>query len=82
MGILVMLAASFCARLPEHLVIQMIAAANLLPRKRLRDIPGYPLYIIVAAVALILETTVKRRSKPLLIRKREYFQLSLALQGV
>lgn len=82
MGVLVMLAASFCARLPEHLVIQMIAAANLLPRKRLCDIPGYPLYMIVAAVALILETAVKRRPQPLRIRKREYFQLSLALQGL
>jgi hypothetical protein len=80
MGVLVMLAASFCARLPEHLVIKMIAAANLLPHKRLRDIPGYQLYMIVAAVALILETAVKRRPQPLRIRKREYFQLSLALQ--
>ena len=53
-GVLVMLAASFCASLPEHLVIRMIAAANLLPRKRLGDIPGYQLYMIVAAVALTL----------------------------
>lgn len=82
MGVMVMLASSFCARLPEHIVIQMVAAAGLLPRKRLRDIPSYPLYMIVAAVALILETAVKRKPKPLRVRKRDYFQLSLALQGL
>ena len=82
MGVMVMLAASFCARLPEHIVIQMVAAAGLLPRKRLRDIPSYPLYMIVAAVALILETAVRKKPKPLRVLKRDYFQLSLALQRV
>ena len=80
-GILVVLAASFCARLPEHLVIQMLAATNILPRKQLRDIPDYPYYMIVAAVAHILEHAVKRRPKPLRIRKRDYLQFNLALQG-
>jgi hypothetical protein len=82
MGVLVALAASFCARLPENLVIKMLLAANMLPRKRLSDIPSYPLYMIVAAVALILETAAKRRYKPLRFRKRDYFQLSLGLLGV
>jgi len=81
MGVLVMLAASFCARLPEHLVIQMIAAAGLLPRKRLSDIPGYQYYMLTAAVAWVLRQTQKQRPKPLRVRKRDYFQLSLALQG-
>ena len=82
MGALVALASSFCARLPEHLVIKMLAVSNLLPRRRLRDIPDYPYYMIVAAVAHILESAVKRHPKPLRIRKRDYFQLKLALQGV
>ena len=77
MGVLVMLAASFCARLPDHMVIKMIAMAGRLPRRRLSDMPAYPLYMIVAAVALVLETTVKRRPKPLRIRKREFCQLTL-----
>jgi len=81
MGVLIMLAASFCACLPEHLVIQLVAAANLLPRKRLRDIPSYSLYKIVAAVALVLETAAKQRTKPLRIRKRDYLQLNLCLEG-
>lgn len=82
MGVLVMLAAAFCARLPHHLVIRMVAAANRLPRKRLSDIPGYPFYMIVDAVAHALEGAVKRRPRPLRIRKRDYFQLSLALHEV
>ena len=82
MGVLVTLAAAFCAQLPEHLIIKMLAAANRLPRKKLQDIPGYPMYMIIAAVAHILESAVKRRPKPLRIRKRDYFQLSLPLQGV
>ena len=81
MGVLVMLAASFCARLPKHLLIQMIAAAGLLPRKRLRDIPDYPYYMITAAVAWIIGAAHKQRTKPLSVRKRDYCQLSLALQG-
>lgn len=81
MGALVALAASFCARLPERLVIQMIAAAGRLPRKRLRDIPSYPYYMLTAAVALVLGQSHKQQLKPLRVRKRDYFQLSLALQG-
>ena len=82
MGVLVMLASSFCTLLPEHIVIQLLAVSNLLPRKRLRDIPKYPYYKIVAAVAYILHHTEKRTYKPLLVRKREYFQLNLAFTGV
>ena len=81
MGALVALAASFCAHLPAHLVIQMIAAAGLLPRKRLRDIPSYPYYMLTAAIAWVLGQTQKQRPKPLRVRKRDYCQLSLALQG-
>jgi len=81
MGVFVVLAAAFCARLPEHLVIQMLAVSNLLPRKRLSDIPAYPYYKIVAAVAYILQTTTKRRPQPLRIRIRDYFQLNLQLEG-
>jgi hypothetical protein len=81
MGALVALAASYCARLPEHLVIKMLAATNRLPRKKLQDIPSYPMYMIIAAVACTLESAVKQRPKPLRIRKRDYLQLSLALQG-
>jgi len=80
MGVMVMLAASLLACLPEHLLIQMVAAAGLLPRKRLCDIPSYPYYMITAAVACLLGLTQKRRPKPLRIRKRDYLQLSLALQ--
>ena len=82
MGALVVLAASFCARLPEHIVIKMIAAAGLLPRKRLRDIPSYPYYMLTAAVACALGQAQKQRPKPLRVRKRNYFQLSLAFQWV
>jgi len=82
MIVLVMLAASFCARLPEHLIIKLLAISNRLPRKRLHDIPEYPYYMITAALSLILKQAGRRRPKPLRIRKRDYFQLSLALQGV
>ena len=81
MGAIIALASSFCARLPEYLVIQMIAAAGLLPRKRLSDIPNYPYYMLTAAIAWILGQSHKQRPKPLRVRKRDYFQLSLALQG-
>ena len=81
MGVLVTLAASFCARLPEHLAIQMIAAAGFLPRKRLSDIPSYPYYMLTAAIAWVLGQTNKQQPKPLRVRKRDYCQLSLALQG-
>jgi hypothetical protein len=82
MGVLVMLAASFCASLPKHLAIRMIAAVGRLPRRRLSDIPDYPHYMIVAAVARVLETTTRRRPKPLRVRKRDYFQLELHLTGI
>ena len=81
MGALVALAASFCARLPEHLMIRMVAAAGLLPRKRLGDIPSYPYYMLTAAVAQVLGQSRRQQPKPLRVRKRDYLQLSLALQG-
>jgi hypothetical protein len=82
MGVLVMLAASFCARLPENIVIRLLAFSNQLPRKRLCDIPKYPYYKIIAAVAYILQLTEKRSYKPLNVRKREYFQFQLEFKGV
>jgi hypothetical protein len=81
MGALVALASSFCARLPEYLAIQMIAAAGLLPRKRISDIPSYQYYMLTAAIAWVLGQTQKQQLKPLRVRKRDYGQLSLALQG-
>lgn len=82
MGVLVMLAASFCAQLPEHIMITLLAVSNQLPRKRLRDIPKYPYYKIIAAVAYILQLTEKRSYKPLHVRKRDYFQLKLDFLGI
>jgi hypothetical protein len=37
--------------------------------------------MITAAVSFVLEKTVKHKPKPLRLRKREYFQLKLALDG-
>ena len=76
---IVMLAASFCARLPGNIVIKLLALTNQLPRKRLSDIPDYPYYMITHAVARAMEHAVKRRPKPLRIRKRDYLQLNLNL---
>ncbi|MBA7482529.1 hypothetical protein ES707_18020 [subsurface metagenome] len=76
---IVMLAASFCARLPRNLVIKLLVLTNQLPRKRLRDIPSYPYYMITHAVARAMKHAVKRRPKPLRIRKRDYLQLNLDL---
>lgn len=81
MGVIVMLAASFCARLPENLVTKLIILSNLLPRNRLRDIPSYQYYMVTAAVARAMEFAHKRRWKPLRFRKRDYFQLMLDLKG-
>ena len=73
MGVILLLAAAFCSRLPSHLVIKLLVLTNQLPCKRLSDIPDYPYYMIVAAVARTLEVAVKRRIKPLRIRKRDFF---------
>ena len=77
MGVIVMLAASFCARPPKNLIIKLLALSNQLPRKQLSDIPDYPYYMIMAAVAKTLEMSVKQRPKSLRIRKQEYLQLKL-----
>ena len=77
MGVILMLAAAFCARIPKNLIIKLFVLSNQLPRKRLSDIPDSPYYMIMAAVALTLELAVKRKPKPLWIRKRDYFQLNL-----
>ena len=81
MGVILMLAAAFCARLPKNLIIKLLLLSNQLPRKRLSDIPDYHYYMIIAAVARTLELAVKRKPKPLRVRKRDYCHLSLALQG-
>ncbi len=81
MGVIVMLAASFCSRLPENLVIKLLVLSNQLLRKRLSDIPSYQYYMITAAVARTLEHVHKRRYKLLRFRKRDYFQLNLVLKG-
>ncbi len=81
MGVMVMLAASLLACLPKSLFTQMVAATNMLHRKRISDIPDYPYYMITAAVAWILEQTQKRQPKPLRMRKRDYCQLNLDLRG-
>ncbi len=79
MAVLVMLAASFCALLPASLVIKLLAATGRLSRRRLYDIPAYPYYMIGGAVAAVLAVAVKRRTKPLRVRKRNYLQISLHL---
>ena len=79
---IVMLAASFCARLPKNLVIKLLAHTKQLPRNRLSDISSYPYYMIMSAVARTLELAVKRQYKPLRIRKRNYLQLNIDLWGV
>ena len=81
MGVIIMLAAAFCARLPKNLLLKLLVLSNQLPRKRLSDIPSYPYYMITAAVARTLELAGKRLFKPLRIRKRDYFQLNLDLKG-
>jgi len=81
MAALVMVAASFCALLPENLVIKLLVSSLRLPRRRLSDIPCYPYYMITAAVARALEHAVKRRPIPLGIRKRNCLQLNLQLKG-
>lgn len=82
MAVLIMLAVSFCAALPANLTVNLIAAARLLERQRLRDIPNYLLYKLTAAVALTLFLADKRPPKPLRIRKRDYFQLTLSLERI
>jgi len=76
---IVMFAVSFCARLPLKIIIKLLVATNQLPRKRLSDILRYPYYMITVAVARAMEHAVKRRPKPLRIRKRDYLQLNLNL---
>ena len=79
MGVMVMLASAFCAQLPKNLVIKLLALSNRLPHKRLDDIPDYPYYMIIAAVAHALSLAVKRRPISLRKRIRDYFQLNLNL---
>jgi len=82
MGVIVMLVASFCARLFENLVIKLLVLTTQLPHNRLRDIPLYPYYMIIAAVARAREHAGKRRYKPFRIRKRVYFQLNFDIRGI
>ena len=77
--VILMLAAAFCVRIPKNLIIKLLVLSNQLPRKRLSDMQDYPYYMIMAAVARTLELAVKRKPKPLRIRKRDYFHLNLPL---
>jgi hypothetical protein len=79
LGVLVMMAATFCARLPYELVIKLMAVTNQLPHNRLSDIPNFPYYKIESAVAIVLNATVRLPRLPLKIRKQNYFQLELLL---
>lgn len=82
MGALIMVAVSFCAKLDKGLMIKIVAAAGLLERGRLRDLPKFTLYKITEAVATAVAVSAKRVPKPLRLRKRDYFQLSLSLSGI
>jgi hypothetical protein len=82
MGVLIMLAVSFCAALPANLAIKLVAAARLLERQRLRDIPKYLFYKLTAAVALTIVLATKLPPKPLRLRKRNYFQIALSLERI
>jgi hypothetical protein len=82
MGALIMVAVSFCAHLPQGLAVKLVSSAGLLERKRLRDMPAFALYKITEAVANAITASIKRPQKPLRLRKRDYFQLKLALQGI
>jgi len=82
MGVIVMLAASFCARLPKNLAVKLLAATEQLSRNRLSDIPSYPYYMITGVFSRALENAKKRRYKPLHVRKRDYLQLNLDLKVI
>jgi hypothetical protein len=75
--VLVVIAAAFVMRLPEHLALKLVVAARLLPHNRLSDLPSYPFYMFSKAVAFVLEACRKIPPKALHLRKRDYFQLSL-----
>ena len=77
LGVLVMMAAAFCARLPYELVIKLLAVTNQLPHNRLSDIPSFPYYKIDSAVSMVLNASVRRPQLPLKIKKRNYFQLDI-----
>jgi hypothetical protein len=77
--VLVVIAAAFIMRLPQNLALKLVAAAHLLPHNRLSDLPGYPFYMLSEAVAWVLAACRKLPPKPLHLRKRDYFQLSLPL---
>jgi len=77
--VLVMMAAAFVMRLSKMLVLKLVAAAHRLPRNKLSDIPSYEYYMLSAAVSWVLNSCRKLPPKSLLLRKRDYFQLSLHL---
>lgn len=77
MGVLIMVAVSFCAMLPYGLCIKLMAAAGLLERNRLGDVPNFPFYKLKEAVATAIAASIKRQTPPLRIRKRNYFQYEL-----
>ena len=82
MVVFVMLASSFCAKLPWNLLVKLCAATRLLSRRKIKDIPSFYLYKAVRAVADVIEQAVKRRYKPLRIRKRDSQQYELAFHDL
>ena len=82
MVVFVMLASSFCAKLPWNLLVKICSVARLLTRRKIKDIPSFYLYKAVRAVAAVLEQAVTRRYKPLRIRKRDSQQYELAFHDL
>jgi len=79
LGVLVMLAAAFLMQLPASLRQGMMAVSNVLPRKRLSDIPHYVFYMLGEALAKLLAAAGKQPPTPLRLRRRDYWQLKLNL---
>ena len=82
MVVFVMLASSFCAKLPWNLLIKLCAAARLLFRRKLADVPNFYLYKACAAISEVLINSGRRRPKPLRIRKRDSQQYELAFHNL
>lgn len=79
LGVLVMLAEAFLMQMPAAVRHLMMAVSNVLPRKRITDVPHYPFYLLSAAVAKLLAAAGKRPPTPLWLRRRDDAQLKLDL---
>lgn len=79
LGVLVMIAASFCTQLPEMLVRAVLAATGVLPRNRLSDIPRYQFYMVCRAVARLLAAAGGRPPPRQRLRSPHDTQLTLNL---